>query len=87
MRAWHDWIEQGVDMNMFTPEELREEHEIRRDLRIRDNAQELYKAMLQIKELIDQEHEHPRPYEVYQGIRDLANQIVNRMEGRGEVQT
>lgn len=82
MKAWHDWIEQGVDMNMFTPEEIREEHEIRRDLRVRDNAQELYKAIAQIKELIDVEPFCDDPHVVYQGIRDLATEMVNKMEGR-----
>lgn len=67
---------------MFLIEEIEESREIAKSLRIRDNADSIYKAIAQIKDLIDQEPFHPRPDEIYQGIRDLANNIVNQVEGR-----
>jgi len=77
-----DPAELGEISSMFLIEEIEESREIAKSLRIRDNADSIYKAIAQIKELIDQEPSHPRPYEVYQGIRDLATSIVNQVEGR-----
>ena len=77
-----DPAELGEISSMFLIEEIRESLEIAKYLRIRDNADSLYQAIAQIKDLIDQEPNHPRPYEVYQGIRELATNIVNQVEGR-----
>lgn len=71
-----------INKTDFLIDEIRESRQIAMDLRIRDNADNLYRAIAQIKELIEQEPSHPRPYELYQGIRDLATNIVNHMEGR-----
>ncbi len=68
--------------SMFLVQEIQESIEISKQLRIRDNADAMYSAIAQIKELIEQEPEHPRPHEIYQGIRDLATDIVKRVECR-----
>lgn len=77
-----DPAELGDISSMFLTEELQDSIEIGRNLRIRDNAQELYRAIAQIKELIDVEPYCDDPHVVYQGIRDLATNMVNKMEGR-----
>lgn len=83
MRTWMQLIDEpGLINEMFTGEEIRESHEIARDLRIKDNAQELFKAIAQIKELIDVEPFCDDPHVVYEGIRILATDMVNKMEGR-----